>query len=552
MICFKNLILLLLGLGFFFLPQLHSTEKWRSFETLPPIGVLYHPVSTNNRDAQRYFDEGLTNIYAFNRDAAYRAFEKAAESDPQLAMAYWGMALALGQTINRDVTLENQKKAFKLINTAMKLSSQATENEQAYIKALATRYSGAPNPNEMDLRVNYKNAMEKVYKTYQEDLDAATLYAESIMNVHPWRYWTNEGDPESGTLKVIAILESVMKRDPLHIGANHLYIHVTEESKYPERALMSAQRLKNILPEAGHILHMPSHVYLRVGDYEQAVIANKKAVAADRRYIEKYGVEGFYPLHYLSHNFYFLTRAYMWSEQYEEAKETASQLTAFYLPHWERMPHLVYYALAPMQVLLYFHRWEEILQLPAPDPKMKSLKVFWHFSRALAYASLGDLAQEKKEHALFVKQKGELDKGKEESYVGWEFLGSNTSAKVLGIAESLLNAKLAEANQQRDKQIAFLLKAIEQQDGLNYNEPPDWYYPIRQTLGALLLEEKRYQEAEHVFREALKNLPQNGRSLFGLWTSLKAQNKATNAYWVEREMNTALRYRKKPLRIKDL
>lgn len=510
-------------------------------KTFPPMGVVYHPVSTTNLDAQQAFNRGLMAMYAFNHIEAYDSFKKASQTDPKLAMAYWGMALSLGENINTPITTEKEKEAFALMKKALALSENATEEEKAYIKALATRYSNDPNPDRQRLREAYAKEMKKLVADYPDDLDGATLCAESLMDLHPWQLWTHDGKPEEGTIEVLKLLESILKRDPMHVGANHYYIHAVEASKNPERALMSAYRLYLRFPEWGHLLHMPSHIFILVGDYENAAIANVQAVEADKSYIKNHGLN-FYPLHYMSHNLFFLCRAYLWQDNYEKSLAVAQELEEFLSPNIDRMPDLEYYLLAPLQVYSYFHKWEEILDLPQPPSQLKGLTAFWHFSRSMAFIAQGDFESAEKEKTQFLNQKNAIPNKQR--------LGYNQAGQVLDVAEQLLEASFAKGKGDEALSIQYLKKAVEKQDLLNYNEPPDWYYPVRQTLGAALIKMHQYQESETIFREALDRLPRNGRSLFGLLQSLKKQNKSH--YWVEREMMEALRNFDHTLKLEDL
>lgn len=502
-----------------------------TFSMFPPMGQVYHPVSTQSKEAQEAFDQGLLAIYAFNHDEAYRLFKQASEKDPDLAMAYWGMALALGENINRPMTPEHAKEAEELVQKALYLGKKASSNEYDYILALDKRYSSDPHADQAKLRKNYKEAMGKLVAKYPDDLDAATLYGESQMNLRPWKLWSYDGKPAEGTLSLVAQIESILKRDPLHIGANHYYIHVIEASKHPEKALMSAYRLDDLIPEWGHMVHMPSHIYLLVGDYQKAAEANRKAVEADEKYVRQEGLQGFYPLHYMSHNLFFLCRACMWQERYEEALATSRKLAEFLLPHISEMPELEYYLLAPFQVFLYFGKWKEILATTPPKEELRALNTYWHFAKGMAFAKLGETQKAHREKEIFLSQKDKIPPAEE--------LGYNSANAVFDIAESVLGAALAESHGDRHLQIEILKNAIIKQDRLNYNEPPDWYHPLRQTLGVALLETQRFEEAEGVFRAALNQLPRNGRSLYGLLQALKGQNKF--GYWVERQAKTALK-----------
>lgn len=508
------------------------------------LGNLNHPVTTKNPEAQRFFDQGFTLIYAFNHEAAYWSFQRAAELDPDMAMAYWGMALALGPNINMDITPDREKKAYELIQKALKLSSPITENEKDYIKALSARYSNASNPDLKQLGIDYNKAMGDVVKKYPYDLDAATLYAESSLDLNPWHQWSTMGEPLKGTLEIVSLLEDALKWDPDHLGLNHYYIHAIEASKHPERALMSAQRLRKMLPASGHILHMPAHIYLLVGDYNTAVESNLEAIKADQAYIDQFGMEGIYPVHYLTHNMYFLSRAYALEGRFEDALKAAEQLRKFYTPHFSSMPQLEYYETSPMFILLRFHRWKDLLNLSAPSEKMTVSKVLWHFGRAMAYSALGDIQNAENERKMFME-------GKEKIPLSTTY-GYNKAESIFSIAEYQLNAKMDEMKGENSKAIAWLRKAIDVQDQLYYNEPPDWYFPIRESLGGLLFRNKLYLEAEVVFRGDLEKHPRNGRALFGLWKSLEAQSKLTDAFWIKNQFDQAWKYSDTSLTVNDL
>lgn len=518
-------------ISMFILPLLAEIPE-SSLKLFPPMNVIYHPVSTSNEEAQRSFDKGLTYIFAFNHDIAFNAFEYAAKIDPNLAMAYWGMALALGQNINEDIKPQNEKRCYDYIQKALQLSPKASTNEQAYISALATRYSNDPNIDRISLRFAYRNAMKKVVEEYPEDLDAATLYAESILNLDPWKWWQG-GKANPGTYEAIDKLEFVLMRNPDHLGANHYYVHAMEESPFPERALMSAHRLQSLLPESGHLLHMPCHIFLLVGDYESALKTNQKAIARDRNYIQKFGMGGNYPLHYLKHNLYVLTRIYMLMEDYPNAMQAAYELTNFINPYVQSMPDLAMYLRVPLEVLLYFHRWNEILRYSQPSTYPPIL-AYWHYCRATAYASLNNADAAQKEKELMLQAKDRI--------TDEDLIANNPASKVLDLAETLLDAALAQAQIRDAESIAYLKKAVSLQDELFYDEPPAWPVPVRQLLGFALLRQKEFAEAEKTFQTTLKSLQRNGRSLFGLFQSLKGQGKKIEAYWVEREMKAALKH----------
>jgi hypothetical protein len=461
-----------------------------------------------------------------------------------MAMAYWGMALALGSNINMEITQNRSQVANAAIQKAIKLASNSPQSEQDYIHALASRYSKDLHADPKLLAIEYSKAMRELSNKYPDDLDAAVLFAESILDLNPWNQWSLDGKPLEGTMEAIRVLQSVLKKDPNHLGANHYYIHAVEASHHPEIALMSAERLKTLLPSSGHILHMPSHIYILIGDYLQAARSNEAAVAEDRAYIREYGMQGIYPLHYLSHNLYFLSRAYTILGRFEDARQAASELATFYVPHFNHMPDLEYYASAPLTVLIAFHKWKEILELPKPSDDMLMTKVLWHFGRALAYANLGDLSQAIKEQRMYLEEKKKLSV--EQAF------GYNKAFQILTIADHSLEAKLAEIQGNDLKAVEFLKKAVVEQDSLHYNEPPDWFFPIRETLGGLLLRMEKPAEAELIFREELERHPRNGRALFGLKESLRAQSKSYDLYWVNHEFEKAWLYSDIPLTINEL
>jgi hypothetical protein len=506
---------------------------------------MHHPVSTSDRTAQLYFDQGFTLLYAFNHDAAYWSFLRASEADPKLAMAYWGMSLALGSNINMTITPERSKLAYTLIQKAIHLSKDAPANEQDYILALSKRYAADPNANLNELALTYSQAMRELSNKYPDDPDAAVLFAESLLNLRPWDQWTEDGrHPLPGTLEAVSKLESVLKREPMHIGANHYYIHAVEASSYPERALMSAERLRKLVPASGHLLHMPSHIYLLVGDYHQAALSNEEAVAQDRAYIQKYGIQGIYPIHYLSHNLYFLSRAYAMEGNFTKAMRAAEELASLYLPHFHRMPLLEYYASTPLFTLLRFQQWKALLQLPPPAPSRQVSNAIWHFGRAIAFAHLGAASQSREEQKQFRETSSKLPS---------ELLyGYNQASNIIRIATLYLDATLAEQDGNQEQAIQSLRKAITEQDKLHYNEPPDWFFPIRESLGGLLIRMNQFDAAETIFREELQKHPRNGRALFGLKETLAAQRRFYDYYWIDQEFQKAWMYSDSRLSVEKL
>lgn len=503
----------------------------KNFILQPSYIALHHPVSTKNVLGQLYFDQGLTFIYAFNHDAAYWSFFRASEADPEMAMAYWGMALAIGANINMPITHEREKAAHAFIEKAIQKAANGPEVEKDYIQALAIRYLATEDLDEKKVAADYSQAMSELTVKYKDDPDAAVLYAESLLDVNPWDQWSKDGKPQPDTLQAIGVLGSVLARRPDHLGANHYYVHLVEASPYPELALMSAERLKTLLPSSGHILHMPSHIYTLVGDYEQAARSNQAAVAADREYIRQYGMDGIYPLHYLSHNLFFLSRAYTLEGRFNDALNTANELVDFYGPSFQKVPELEYYISTPLTVLITFHRWKEILEMPKPNENMKVITALWHFGRALAYAQLGKIEESRKEQELFVNSRNQL--GETTAF------GSNQASQIMNIADNYLAAAIARSQGDFHQAEKALKIAVAIQDNLRYNEPPDWFFPLRETLGALYLSMQQPAQAEEVLRIELRRHPKNGRALFALSESLRRQTKEVDAYWVDQEFQKA-------------
>ena len=497
------------------------------------LGTHHHPVATANREAQRFFDQGLILLYAFNHDEAARSFRRAAELDPKLAMAWWGVALALGPNYNLpQVDAEQAKAAYDALQKAHQLADGTPEHERAYIKALAARYSADPKVDGGKLLRDYAEAMRKLAERYPDDLDAATLYAESALNLRPWKLWSADGKPAEGTEEIVRVLEAVLRRSPDHPGANHYYIHTVEASPHPEWALASAGRLATLVPAAGHLVHMPAHIYMRVGDYEAAARANEKAIEVDRAYLKRSGAKGVYPLMYFSHNIHFLAVARAAQGRFADAKKAADELVAHVRPHVKDMPMLEGFLPTPTLVLVRFRRWEAVLASPRPNAKLTTTTAVWHFARGMAYAAQGKLDDAEKEQKAFLAARDAVPA--EAMYSDW-----NTARSVLGVAEGVLAARIAVARKDLKSAIALLKKAVKAEDALHYGEPPDWLLPVRETLGGVLLQNGAAAEAEKVFRADLERNPRSGRSLFGLAASLKAQKKEYAARLVQLEFQQA-------------
>jgi len=523
----------------------HATDT-KSPALIPGLGATSHAVSTKNPEAQKFFDQGLALIYGFNHDSASKSFKRAIELDPNLAMAYWGYAYAVGPNYNEPtIDIDRMKAAYEAMKKAQELSAGASERERDYINAMAKRFSLDANPDVKRLGSAYMEAMREVYKRNPDDLDAATLYADSLMNLNPWQLWTKDGKPSAGTEEVVAVLESVLARDPNHLGANHLYIHAVEASPSPQRALPSAKRLETLAPSAGHLTHMPGHIYLRTGDFEASAKTNEVAAEADRQYLQRTSSgDSMYAGMYYSHNLHFLVESYGRMGLFAEASRAATQLEANAKPHVQHMPMLEGFLNSVMFVRLRFARWDDVLKLPEPDKQFKLPHSIWQFSRGVALAATGKVADAEKAKALFLAESKALP--------GETPFGLNSAQSVLAIAQNELDARIAWAKGNKAQSIDFWQKAVMAQEALNYDEPPDWYHPVRESLGAALLQNGNAAHAEEVFRADLKENPRNGRSLFGLKDSLKAQGKTDSATMVEREFIEAWKRADTTLKISDL
>lgn len=525
----------------------HDAPPAKPAALLSGIGSHHHPIATSSPEAQKFFDQGVTLLYGFNHEEAYRSFAKAAELDPKAAMPRWGTALALGANYNDpEPEAERLKKARAEVEKALALAASGPENERAYVEALSVRYTLDPSADRKALAVAYNEVMRQLSRAYPDDLDAATLYAESGMNLRPWKLWRPDGTPAEGTEEIVAVLESVLKRDPQHVGANHYYIHAVEASNHPERALPSASRLETLVPAAGHLVHMPAHIYSRTGDHLAAEKANAIAADVDRAYIRETGAQGMYPLMYYNHNVHFQSAAAAMAGRHAEAKKAADLVFADVLPSVGEMPAMLEgFLLQPAFVALRFRKWDDIRQMPDPGPRLPLVRANWLFARAMAAAATGDV---KKASALRESFLTARDAVPASTLAG----AQNTAAQFFAVAAPVLDARIAEARGDRAAAIEIWEKAVEAEDALAYDEPPGWYYPVRESLGAALLRGGQAAEAEQVFRADLDTNPRNPRSLFGLAESLRAQKKDADANWARSQFQTAWKNADVELRLEDL
>ena len=519
----------------------------KALELDPGLGHYHHPITTKNPEAQTYFDQGLTLLYGFNHDEAARYFRRAAELDPHAAMPYWGLALAIGPNYNDTAVDESRAKAtYDAVQQAVARAPAVSAREQDYIRALATRY---PSPKaESDWKqfhLHYSEAMREVMNTYPDDLDAATIFAESLMMLRPWQLWTLDGQPVPGTLELVTVLEAVLKRHPDHPGANHFYIHAVEASPHLERAIPSAMRLMALVPGAGHLVHMPGHIFLQTGDYDLAAKTNVNAVAADKAFVQRTGATGMYPLMYWTHNMHFVAYARAQQGRYDEAKQAALDMVENVGDADLGMQMLEGFHLYPLMVDLRFHRWDEVLQTPEPREERKLLRAFWQYARAMALAGQGRLNEAAVEQVQFESLRTAVP-------AELRYLINNTSSDMLALAAATLDAQLAWARGEKERSIQEWRRAAELESTLQYDEPPPWFYPVRESLAAALLRHGQAKEAEAVFRAATDKHPRDGRLLFGLWQTLTAQKRENEAALVEQQFNAAWTDATAKLRLEDL
>ncbi len=502
------------------------------------MGTHHHPITTKSSQAQRYFDQGLVLAYGFNHAEAARSFREAIKLDPDCAMCNWGLAYVLGPNINAKMEDDAVPESYQAIQQAVKLAKNSSESEQAYIQALTKRYADVPVADRSSLDIAYAEAMKQVTQQYPDDLDAATIYAEALMDTMPWDYWTEEKEPKPETQEVLDTLESILERDPNHPGANHLYIHAVEAVR-PQQGIAAADRLGNLVPGSGHLVHMPSHIYIRIGRYRDAAIANQKAIAVDNDYITQCHAQGVYPLAYIPHNHHFLWFAATLEGNSKLATTAGKNVAAMVDPPMMREPGmgtLQHFYSVPLFTSIRFGQWDEILATPQPEADLKYPTGVWHYARGLAYTARGKIAeaQQELEQLNLLAQDPEL-----EAVTIWDI---NTTQNILKIATEVLTGELAAKQGKYPQAIAHLRQAVTLEDAQNYNEPADWSIPVRQYLGAALLKDRRFAEAEQVYREDLALYPDNGWSLFGLVQSLQGQGKESEAKMARQQFDSAWQY----------
>lgn len=504
---------------------------------LDGLGDLHHPVTTELKQAQRYFDQGLRLVFGFNHREAIRSFRSAAHLDPHCAMAHWGVAYAYGPHVNKPMDSNDTANAWTALQLAVANKAKASPKEQAYITALEKRYQPGHTDDRLVLDKAFADAMRDVAKQFPDDLDAQVIFAESLMNTMPWDYWTRDRTPKPETEEILAALRFVMARNPDHPGANHFYIHAVEAGPNPEHGLPAADRLREYAPAAGHLVHMPSHIYMRVGQYADAVLANERAVKADRDYIRHCRALGFYPGVYYPHNIHFLWWAQLFEGRSKDALRTAHQAAAYAIENYcgpkkaieaPRLRHL------PWLTLTRFGKWDEVLAVAQPPNTNDFLvdRALWHFTRGLAFAAKKDSAAAEREQLALSVIAASAEAKKLSSPI---FPVANT----LEVAALWLAGKVAGAKGDTRGMIEQLEKAVAAEDAMPYMEPSYWPIPVRPTLGAVLLQAGDAPKAEQVFREDLKRWPRNGWGLLGLEQALRRQGKTQSADLLRREFEAA-------------
>jgi tetratricopeptide (TPR) repeat protein len=487
------------------------------------LGNYSYRITTAAPEAQRWFDQGLRLVYAFNHAEARRAFSEAARLDPSCAMCSWGLALTEGSNYNSPTDAAREKSALAAVRQAQQHAGHARPQERALINALARRHSADPAAKREALDRAYADAMRAVARQFPDDLEAATFFADAMMNLRPWNLWMPDGKPQPGTEELVQTLERVLAKEPNHPGALHLYIHAVEASRQPQRAEAAADRLVKLMPGAGHMVHMPSHIYWRVGRYADAVAVNSAAVAADRAYFKTAQPSPLYRGLYHPHNIDFIWHSASMQGRSAETLRAAREFAGNAPPEMiKQMPDMETAPAAPIAALVRFGRWDEVLREPAPPRDWPYTRGMWHYARGLAFNARGQFAEARRELADL---EAILASVSPERTLAFFF----RTKSMLQLAANVLAGEIAAKNADTATAARLLGAAVAEQDTHWFTEPPPWYFPVRQALGAVLLQAGRAREAEQVYRDDLARNPNNGWSLFGLAESLRAQGKTAEA-----------------------
>ena len=488
------------------------------------LGAHRHPISTRNPETQKFFDQGVNLLFGFNHAEAIRSFREAARLDPDCAMCWWGVAYALGPNINLPMPDDAVAPAFQALSRARALEAKASPEEQAWIEALAVRYAADPKADRKPRDAAFAQAMGTLWRAYPDDLDAGVFYAEAMMDTQPWDYWQADGKtPKGHAGEIVATLEQVIARDPDHPGALHLYIHAVEASTTPERAEAAADRLEALMPGAGHIVHMPSHIYYRVGRYADAVKVNVLAAAEDERYIAACRAQGYYPVGYYGHNIHFLWSSSEMQGRYQMALDAARRLNKAVdaTEQAEILPSAQFYVFTPIATLLRFGKWDAILAEPPPPEALKLDMAVWLYARGFAHANKGDLAAARADGDRL----GHMVSADYSAFDPWGI----PARQLASLSMALLEGEIARRSGHLDQAIAAFRKAAALESALAYTEPPYWHQPVSHLLGAALLQAHRAAEAEAVYRDSLKTYRVDGWALFGLAQALQAQGRTAEA-----------------------
>jgi len=497
------------------------------------LGTYSYRITTRSAETQRWFNQGLRLVYAFNHHEAVKAFREAARLDPACAMCFWGIALTQGSNYNSPTDVDREKTAVAAVQEAQRLASGVTPQERALIDALAKRHSAEPNVERAALDRAYADAMRSVAARFPDDLEAATFFADAMMNLRPWNLWTPDGTPQPGTDEILRTLERVLARNPDHPGALHLYIHAVEAGPEPRRGETAADRLRNQMPGAGHLVHMPSHIYWRIGRYADAVAVNQAAVEADRSYFKIAQPSPIYRGLYYPHNLDFIWQSASMQGRSGDTIRIAREFAGTAAPDMiTAMPDMQTAPVAPIVALVRFGRWDEVLSQPAPPQEWSYARGLWHYARGLAFNAKGQAAEAGRELLLLETV---LQAVPPERTIAFFFRARN----MLQLAGNVLAGEIAAKAGDYASAERLLRAAVAEQDTHWFTEPPPWYFPVRQALGAVLVQAGRAPEAELVYREDLRRNPGNGWALFGLTQSLRAQGKTAEAAQTEESFRKA-------------
>lgn len=503
---------------------------------LTGMGKHEHPITTQEPLAQTFFNQGMALAYGFNHAEAYRAFEEVTRLDSTCAMGWWARAWVMGPNINVPMDSPSAVLAWTDLQVAQRLAPKASPVEQAYIRALAQRYEAVPGKDRARLDSAFAAGMGEVYKEFPNDPDAGVIYAEALMNQHPWDFWYIDGKPRPWTPPIVDLVESELGKNPNHPGANHLYIHLVEASDLPDRATVCADRLAALVPGSGHLVHMPSHIYIRTGRYHEGLLANEAAVRVDDKYLEECRMQGVYDIGYVPHNHHFLWACAVFEGNSARAMAAARSTEGRALKEYLRMcgmEAVQHYSYIPLFSMVRFGKWADLLTEPAPDSDLHYPMGIWRYARGMAYARTGKLDLATAE--LKQLEQYAADTTLERKKI-WD---RNTTSHVLRIGQLVLMGEIQAAGKEYNEAIKTLEDAVSLEDELMYQEPSDWFFPVRQVLGAVLLEAGEAAAAEEVYLRDLKMYPENGWSLYGLSQSLKAQGKSEEAAEADKRFQKA-------------